>query len=80
MSGYTCPRCGWTSYHPDDKRYGYCGNCHDHTHDEKLTQEAIAAYLVRRCGLEELPGRGHPTGNRVAKELLEAFDIKIKEE
>lgn len=27
----TCPRCGMTSYHPTDIRYGWCGNCHDHT-------------------------------------------------
>jgi len=27
----TCPRCGLTSYHPDDVRQGYCGNCHDWT-------------------------------------------------
>jgi ribosomal protein S27AE len=28
---YTCPRCGRTSYHPDDIREGYCGACHDWT-------------------------------------------------
>jgi ribosomal protein L37E len=27
----TCPRCGRTSYHPDDIREGYCSNCHDWT-------------------------------------------------
>ena len=27
----TCPRCGRTSYHPDDIREGYCGACHDWT-------------------------------------------------
>lgn len=27
----TCPRCGKTSYHPDDVKQGYCGNCHDWT-------------------------------------------------
>jgi hypothetical protein len=27
----TCPVCGMTSYHPDDIRAGYCGNCHDWT-------------------------------------------------
>ena len=26
-----CPRCGRTSFHPDDEREGYCGNCHDWT-------------------------------------------------
>ncbi|MEW2636431.1 hypothetical protein AB0903_33545 [Streptomyces sp. NPDC048389] len=28
---FTCPRCNRTSHHPDDKRHGYCANCHDHT-------------------------------------------------
>lgn len=28
---FTCPRCGKTSPHPDDKRHGYCGACHDYT-------------------------------------------------
>lgn len=27
----TCPRCGRTSYHPDDIADGYCGDCHDWT-------------------------------------------------
>jgi ribosomal protein L37E len=27
----TCPRCGMTSYNPNDIREGYCGNCHDWT-------------------------------------------------
>lgn len=24
---FTCPKCGRTSWHPDDERYGYCGAC-----------------------------------------------------
>jgi len=28
---YTCPRCGMTSYNPNDARESYCGNCHDWT-------------------------------------------------
>lgn len=27
----TCPVCKMTSYHPEDIRQGYCGNCHDFT-------------------------------------------------
>lgn len=27
----TCPRCGFTSYHPKDIAEGYCGQCHDWT-------------------------------------------------
>jgi hypothetical protein len=28
---YTCPICSRTSYHPDDEKYSYCGNCHGFT-------------------------------------------------
>lgn len=28
---FQCPRCGMTSYNPNDKKEGYCGNCHDWT-------------------------------------------------
>ena len=28
---YTCPVCWRTSYHPDDEKYSYCGNCRDFT-------------------------------------------------
>lgn len=27
----TCPRCGMTSFNPNDVSEGYCGNCHDYT-------------------------------------------------
>lgn len=27
----TCPRCGRTSWNPNDVREGYCGACHDWT-------------------------------------------------
>jgi ribosomal protein L37E len=30
-TGFTCPRCGRTSYHPRDRAEGYCGACHDWT-------------------------------------------------
>jgi len=28
---FTCPKCGMTSYNPNDIREGYCGNCHTWT-------------------------------------------------
>jgi hypothetical protein len=28
---FTCPRCGATSYNPNDVLEGYCGACHDWT-------------------------------------------------
>lgn len=32
----TCPRCGATSYHPEDIKQGYCGRCHWWTSDPDL--------------------------------------------
>lgn len=31
LEGFTCPKCKRTSYHPEDKRQGYCGACHEFT-------------------------------------------------
>lgn len=28
---FVCPRCGAASSHPEDRRNGYCGACHDFT-------------------------------------------------
>jgi ribosomal protein L37E len=42
-SRITCPRCGRTSYNPNDVREGYCGNCHDWTHGVRADDWALAA-------------------------------------
>jgi ribosomal protein S27AE len=39
--GFTCPRCGMTSHNPNDKRQGYCPNCHDWTEFDQLSQEDL---------------------------------------
>jgi hypothetical protein len=31
LTSFTCPKCGMTSFNPNDLREGYCGNCHDWT-------------------------------------------------
>ncbi|MBA7678886.1 hypothetical protein ES703_87165 [subsurface metagenome] len=28
QESYTCPKCGMTSYHPDDIKHEYCAKCH----------------------------------------------------
>lgn len=28
---FVCPTCGAASWHPDDRRHGYCGRCHAFT-------------------------------------------------
>ena len=37
-ASFTCPRCGMTSYNPNDIREGYCGNCHDWTSPDWTVQ------------------------------------------
>jgi transcriptional regulator with XRE-family HTH domain len=39
----TCPRCGRTSFNPNDVREGYCGNCHDWTDGVRAEDLALAA-------------------------------------
>lgn len=48
--GYTCPRCGRTSYHPEDLYHGYCGACHDFTGPGTAT---AASELRRTAGKGE---------------------------
>lgn len=31
LDSITCPDCGMTSHHPEDVKWGYCGNCHRFT-------------------------------------------------
>lgn len=47
MKSFTCPVCKMTSYNSHDVQEGYCGNCHDWTHDRK---RFILVYL--RLGKE----------------------------
>jgi hypothetical protein len=35
---YTCPRCGRTSYNPQDALQGYCGHCHTFEDQNALTE------------------------------------------
>lgn len=41
---YTCPRCGRTSYNPNDLAQRYCGACHAF---EKDAQEGLQRLLER---------------------------------
>lgn len=38
-ASFTCPRCGRTSYNPNDVDEGYCGSCHDWTRDENARSD-----------------------------------------
>lgn len=51
---YTCSRCGATSHHPEDERYGYCGRCHDHTRPDAAL---LTAWTLILADLERDAGR-----------------------
>lgn len=62
-----CPRCGRASYHPEEVRQGYCGNCHDWTSQPQAepTQNlditspnfgGISPMYDRRAYLPTIPG------------------------
>lgn len=45
MNGFTCPRCGRTSWLPDDVLSGYCGACHDWTGTADLRRLRFRIYI-----------------------------------
>jgi len=70
MPSITCPRCGMTSYNPNDIREGYCGSCHDFTGEPTeriegpVTVKAGDLYwacrIAGRCLRWTINGREHP--------------------
>lgn len=49
----TCPVCERTSYHPEDVRQGYCGNCHAFAAFALATTPGaggVAALICNGCG------------------------------
>ena len=51
----TCPRCGRTSFHPEDVRQGYCGHCHWWTSDPLLGSPRAIALAEANGVIEPLP-------------------------
>lgn len=51
--GFTCPRCGATSYHPQDRAEGYCGECRWWTGDSVLGQVDPANLIDGRDDLRD---------------------------
>lgn len=65
----TCPQCGMTSYHPEDVRHKYCGNCHEFHEDMPKRLPAPTN------SVEELITK---LRSRIASNLKMAFDqIKV---
>lgn len=55
-AGFTCPRCGRTSYHPHDVEHGYCGACHAFTRDDSERRDyhqRMQALLAERRRLRQ---------------------------
>lgn len=75
MTSVTCPKCGWTSFNPNDITRSYCGHCHQF-HDipveggdapgTSLTPESSKAAPTVQ------PARAAGEIARLRKELLEA--------
>lgn len=47
---FVCPRCGRSSPHPDDIRYGYCGACHAFTGDQVRIVPESTKFCIRLNG------------------------------
>lgn len=54
---YTCPKCGMTSYHPEDIKHKYCGNCHM-TREEVMRERLGGIYMEYRKGESGIRVRG----------------------
>lgn len=55
----TCPVCGFTSHHPQDIAYGFCGNCHAYTGKPATTQVELAKVGQTLCPMV-LSATGRP--------------------
>jgi hypothetical protein len=45
---FVCPRCGATSFNPNDIRENYCGRCHTFITDDALSIVIIQAEAAKR--------------------------------
>jgi ribosomal protein L37E len=43
---YTCPRCGRTSYNPNDAANKYCGYCHEFEEDQDTENKRLKAEIA----------------------------------
>lgn len=64
---YTCPKCGMTSYNPEDEKNKYCGNCHrfegiGNFHDHLDICEQCRNHCFDLC----------PIGARLLREAVES--------
>lgn len=78
---FSCPRCGWASYNPNDAKYRYCGHCHVFVDDVMKIEEPLSVSIEEACRLTGLPRstifklrqQGRLTWTRIGKRVLIHF-------
>lgn len=81
QESYTCPKCGMTSYHPEDIKNQYCGNCHTTqgmVDFSKMTEgEALYSLGVRATEKDGKKGLNLPVPGKPGETIfIEASDEK----
>lgn len=71
--GFTCPRCGKTSYHPEDLRHGYCGACHAFTGVAESFHSVLATAF-------ETDGTGCEHGDEACSDCLATIALRTLQE
>jgi len=55
---YTCLACGMISYHPEDVRREYCGNCHKTRYEVEAGSKKPRIIRLKDLGKEDIQGDG----------------------
>lgn len=71
----TCPVCQWTSYHPKDIEYRYCGNCHQFHDLLNGSVDADALTIEVRNTRVDLLAQGF-TDREITGEAIKALRVE----
>lgn len=73
----TCPLCGMRSYHPEDVKHRYCGNCnafHVDMNDGPVALEHLRDIITRAAQRWEERNAGAPE-NPMLREFAERYGL-----
>jgi len=56
---FVCPRCGFVSWNPNDKRERYCGHCHVFVDEESELSPAIKRIIEEVRQGQASPGNSY---------------------
>lgn len=74
QESYTCPKCGMTSYHPEDVKHEYCGSCHKTRREldfSKMTEgEALYSLGLRAVEKDGKKGLNLPVPGKPGETLF----------